>query len=55
MNVKKLGLRTITILDTDCDPKLADLFIPANDDSVSSLELILNQLCSAINAGKQKN
>jgi small subunit ribosomal protein S2 len=52
LECKKLGLRSITILDTDCDPKLADLFIPANDDSVSSIRLILNELSSAISQGQ---
>lgn len=40
--------RTITILDTNCDPSLADLFIPANDDSTKSVELILTKLGEAI-------
>ena len=40
--------RTITILDTNCDPSLADLFIPANDDSTKSVELILQKLGEAI-------
>jgi len=41
-------LRTITILDTNCDPQLTDLFIPANDDSTKSIDLILNQLTEAL-------
>lgn len=48
----KLGIRTVTILDTNCDPSLADFFIPANDDSVRSVELILSRLTMAINKGK---
>eukprot|EP01025_Chloroclados_australasicus_P022448 TRINITY_DN2312_c0_g2_i2.p1 TRINITY_DN2312_c0_g2~~TRINITY_DN2312_c0_g2_i2.p1 ORF type:complete len:210 (+),score=9.99 TRINITY_DN2312_c0_g2_i2:475-1104(+) len=28
----KLGIRSITILDTDCDPSIADLLVPANDE-----------------------
>jgi len=35
-------LRTITLLDTNCDPSLADLFVPANDDSTKSIACILN-------------
>jgi len=54
LECKKLGLRSITILDTDCDPSLADLFIPANDDSVSSIKLILNEICTAIQIGREK-
>jgi small subunit ribosomal protein S2 len=49
---QKLGIRSLTILDTDCDPSLADLFIPANDDSVTSIQLILSELVSAINSGR---
>lgn len=51
---RKLGIQNITILDTDCNPELVDLFIPANDDSSSSLNLILGELQVAINLGRQK-
>lgn len=44
----KLGIPLITILDTNCDPTLTDFLIPANDDSVSSVALILNELNKAI-------
>lgn len=44
----KLGITTITILDTNCDPTLTDYLIPANDDSLSSINLILKCLVNAI-------
>nr|YP_009538725.1 ribosomal protein S2 [Lepocinclis ovum]AYQ93735.1 ribosomal protein S2 [Lepocinclis ovum] len=44
----KLKIPLISILDTNCDPNLTDLIIPANDDSVSSISLILNDLCNSI-------
>lgn len=50
---KKLGITTITFLDTDCDPSLADLVIPANDDSLSSIQLLLGELVDAIKKGQQ--
>ena len=50
---KKLNIKNITILDTDCDPELVETFIPANDDSSSSLNLILGELQTAINLGRQ--
>jgi small subunit ribosomal protein S2 len=50
---KKLGITTITLLDTDCDPSLADLVIPANDDSLSSIQLLLNEFVEAIKKGQQ--
>ena len=51
---KKLGITTVTILDTDCNPALADYFVPANDDSVSSLQLLLNQFLQSIQQGQQQ-
>lgn len=45
----KLNISTITIVDTNCDPTLTDFSIPANDDSISSVSLILNQLSNSIN------
>jgi small subunit ribosomal protein S2 len=49
---QRLGIRSVTVLDTDCDPSLADLFIPANDDSVTSIQLILSELVASINSGR---
>ena len=48
---QKMGLRSVTILDTDCDPSMADLFVPANDDSVRSLSYILTAFKTAIHKG----
>lgn len=50
---KRLGIRTITLLDTNCNPMLADLFIPANDDSISSIKLILTELSKSIKVGRK--
>ena len=54
LECQKLGIRSITILDTNGDPSLADLFIPANDDSITSLNFILNEFLKYIQYG-QKN
>nr|YP_009674186.1 ribosomal protein S2 [Diphelypaea coccinea]QDJ93998.1 ribosomal protein S2 [Diphelypaea coccinea] len=43
-----LGIPTICLIDTNCDPNLADISIPANDDSPSSIHFILNKLVFAI-------
>lgn len=50
---RKLNLRNISILDTNCNPMLADLFIPANDDSVASIKIILNELVQYIQNGQR--
>lgn len=47
----KLGITLVTILDTNCDPTLTDFLVPANDDSVASVSLILNEFCKAISEG----
>lgn len=46
----KLGITLISLLDTNCNPTLTNFIIPANDDSISSVSLILNELGSAINS-----
>jgi len=49
---RKMGVPTIAIIDTDSDPDLVDLAIPANDDSVKAIELITGELVAAIAEGK---
>lgn len=49
---KKMGVPTIAIIDTDSDPDLVDIPIPANDDSVKGIGLIINELISAVAEGK---
>lgn len=51
---RKLGIKTITVVDTDCDPLLADVIIPSNDDSTKSLAFILTRLVTSIKRGHQK-
>ena len=36
---QKLGIATVALIDTDCDPDVVDLPIPGNDDSMRSIEL----------------
>nr|YP_008378775.1 ribosomal protein S2 [Najas flexilis]AFY64141.1 ribosomal protein S2 [Najas flexilis] len=47
-----LGIPTICLIDTNCDPDLADFSIPANDDAIASIRWILNQLVFAIYKGR---
>ncbi len=43
-----LGIPVIGIVDTNCDPDDVDFVIPANDDAVRSVELILNVMGNAV-------
>jgi small subunit ribosomal protein S2 len=49
---RKLGIATVGILDTDADPDTVDVAIPANDDSIRAVHLILNELADAVAIGK---
>ena len=49
---RKLGITTVALIDTDCDPDEVDLPIPGNDDSIRSIELIVQLLADAVSAGK---
>ncbi len=49
---RKLGLKVVALLDTDCDPDLIDLPIPGNDDSMRSIDLLIKRLIDAIIEGK---
>ncbi len=42
------GINIVAIVDTNMNPELVDYPIPANDDKVTSVEYILNQLKTAL-------
>ncbi len=49
---RKLGIKIVALLDTDCDPDFVDLPIPGNDDSMRSIELVIRRLADAIIEGR---
>ncbi len=49
---QKLGIPIIALLDTNCDPDVVDIPIPANDDAIRSIKLIISKLCDAIYEGR---
>jgi small subunit ribosomal protein S2 len=49
---QKLGITVVSILDTNCDPLVADVPIPANDDAIRSIKLIVGKLADAIYEGR---
>ena len=51
---KKLGLKTIAMVDTNSDPREVDFPIPANDDSSHSIQLITNTIVDAIKEGYEE-
>nr|YP_010196770.1 ribosomal protein S2 [Gracilaria cliftonii]UAD84574.1 ribosomal protein S2 [Gracilaria cliftonii] len=51
----KLGIPTICILDTNCNPEVVDIPIPANDDAIRSIKLIISKIADSIIEGKSYN
>jgi small subunit ribosomal protein S2 len=49
---KKLGVPTIAVIDTNSDPDTCDVAIPANDDSLKAIKLILDEMADAIAVAK---
>jgi small subunit ribosomal protein S2 len=54
LEANKLHIPVIAIADTNASPAGIDYIIPANDDAIKSLELILDYLASAIKEGATK-
>jgi small subunit ribosomal protein S2 len=52
LECQRLGIPIISLLDTNCDPDYADIPIPANDDAIRSIKLILGKLADAIYEGR---
>ena len=44
---KKLGIPTVAIVDTNCDPDDIDYVIPGNDDAIRTIRLVTSQLSDA--------
>lgn len=49
---KKLGVPVVAIADTNTNPTTVDYAIPANDDAIKSLQLIVDYVVAAIEEGK---
>lgn len=51
---KALNIPIFAITDTNVDPTGIDYCIPANDDAIKSVQLLLDYFVAAIKAGEQK-
>ena len=50
----KMQIPVIALLDTDCDPDTVDVAIPANDDAMRSVRLLLNILAGGVEDGNKQ-
>ena len=49
---RRMGIASVALIDTDCDPDTVDLPIPGNDDGLRSIEIIMQHLADAVLEGK---
>lgn len=45
---KKLNIPIVAIVDTNCDPDLADVVIPGNDDAIRAIRLVTQKVSDVI-------
>lgn len=50
----KTGVKVIGICDTNSNPSKADYFVPANDDAVRSIEMMVNLVAEAAKEGREE-
>jgi len=49
---KRLGIPTVAIVDTNCDPEGIDFIIPGNDDAIRAIRLTAGKVADAVLEGK---
>lgn len=47
------GVKVVALVDSDADPRKVDFAIPANDDSVKSIDILVGEIGKAIKSAKQ--
>ena len=45
---RKLGIKLVAIVDTNCDPDEVDYVIPGNDDAIRAVRLITHKMADAV-------
>ncbi len=51
---KRLNIPVFAMVDTNCDPDLINHVIPANDDAVKTIELVVKHMADAVIEGQAK-
>lgn len=53
LEARKMNVKIVAITDTNSDPTLIDYPIPANDDAIKSIQLIVKTIADAVEEGRQ--
>ncbi|MBN1636054.1 MAG: 30S ribosomal protein S2 [Deltaproteobacteria bacterium] len=51
LECRKLGITTVGIVDTNCNPTLIDYVIPGNDDAIRAIRLFTSKIADAVVEG----
>ncbi len=52
---RRLNIPVFAIVDTNCDPQAVDYVIPANDDAIKSIQVIVKVIADAVLEGKERS
>ncbi len=52
VEANKMNVTIIGVADTNANPDKADYFIPANDDAIYSIKMMVNLVAEAVKEGK---
>lgn len=50
----RLGIPTVAVVDTNCDPDGITYIIPGNDDAIRAIRLLTSRIADAVLEGRQK-
>jgi small subunit ribosomal protein S2 len=50
---RKIGIPSVGIVDTNCNPEELDYIIPGNDDAIRAIQLFASKIADAVVEGKQ--
>ena len=51
---RKLGVPIVAMVDSNCNPELIDFVVPANDDAIRGIRLIVSKIADAAIEGLQR-
>ena len=50
---KRLNIPVFAIVDTNCDPEPIDYIVPANDDAIKSIQIVMKHITDAVVEGRE--
>jgi small subunit ribosomal protein S2 len=52
---RRLNIPVFAIVDTNCDPEEVDYVIPANDDAIKSIQVVMKAIGDAVLEGRERS